>query len=68
MTIHETDEPPVDPSDLEEDDVHDVSAAGHLWLRQQRRVLQYMRLIEHEVPQLVRKSSSHVLLTGVDVL
>ena len=39
--------------DEDEGEVHDISAAGHLWLRQQRRMLYYMRLIEHEVPQLV---------------
>jgi hypothetical protein len=50
------DSPPVVFEDLttdDEDPEHDISAAGHLWLRQQRRMLYYMRLIEHEVPQLV---------------
>ncbi|KAF7347910.1 Cell division control/GTP binding protein [Mycena venus] len=34
-----------------EDD--DTAAAGHLMLRQQRQVLYYLRLIEHEMPKLV---------------
>lgn len=40
---------------VEEEEAHDVTSAGHLWLRQQRRMLYYMRLIELEVPQLVRE-------------
>ncbi|TCD63320.1 hypothetical protein EIP91_005666 [Steccherinum ochraceum] len=31
----------------------DVTSAGHLVLRQQRQVLYYMRLIEHDMPNLV---------------
>ncbi|KZT08957.1 uncharacterized protein LAESUDRAFT_723261, partial [Laetiporus sulphureus 93-53] len=31
----------------------DSSAAGHLLLRQERQVLYYLRLIEHEMPKLV---------------
>ncbi|KAG5342172.1 hypothetical protein E4T56_gene14103 [Termitomyces sp. T112] len=41
--------------DLLEDDFDedDTSTAGHLMLREQRRVLYYLRLIEHEMPKLV---------------
>ncbi|KAG6885853.1 hypothetical protein C0993_008816 [Termitomyces sp. T159_Od127] len=41
--------------DLLEDDYDDddSSSAGHLMLREQRRVLYYLRLIEHELPKLV---------------
>ena len=46
------------------------SSAGHLLLQQQRHMLKYMRLIEHEMPKLVRKScfilcvlSSYLLFT-----
>ncbi len=31
----------------------DTSAAGHMVLQQQRRMLYYLRLIEHEMPRLV---------------
>ncbi|KAA1468712.1 hypothetical protein DENSPDRAFT_771652 [Dentipellis sp. KUC8613] len=31
----------------------DSSSGGHIWLNQQRQTLQYLRLIEHEMPQLV---------------
>ncbi|THH33520.1 hypothetical protein EUX98_g663 [Antrodiella citrinella] len=31
----------------------DVSSAGHIMLRQQRKILYYMRLIEHDMPKLV---------------
>lgn len=36
--------------DFEDDD---TAGAGHLMLRQQRQVLYYLRLIEHEMPKLV---------------
>lgn len=41
--------------DLLDDDFDDddTSSAGHLMLREQRRVLYYLRLIEHEMPKLV---------------
>ncbi|KAG6862394.1 hypothetical protein C0995_011834 [Termitomyces sp. Mi166 len=41
--------------DLLEDDFDDddTTSAGHLMLREQRRVLYYLRLIEHEMPKLV---------------
>ncbi|KAG6898070.1 hypothetical protein C0992_006548 [Termitomyces sp. T32_za158] len=41
--------------DLLDDDFDDddTSSAGHLMLREQRRVLYYLRLIEHELPKLV---------------
>ena len=34
-------------------DDNDTASAGHLMLRQQRQVLYYLRLIEHEMPKLV---------------
>ncbi|KJA26060.1 hypothetical protein HYPSUDRAFT_133444 [Hypholoma sublateritium FD-334 SS-4] len=34
-------------------DVNDSPSSGHLILQQQRILLQYMRLIEHEMPKLV---------------
>ncbi|KAG6851196.1 hypothetical protein H0H93_015206 [Arthromyces matolae] len=41
--------------DLLDDDFDDddTTTAGHLMLREQRRVLHYLRLIEHEMPKLV---------------
>ncbi|THH18926.1 hypothetical protein EW146_g2141 [Bondarzewia mesenterica] len=36
--------------DFQEDD---TTAAGHIWLDQQRQTLHYLRLIEHEMPKLV---------------
>jgi len=41
--------------DLLEDeyDDDDTASAGHLMLREQRQVLYYLRLIEHEMPKLV---------------
>jgi len=32
---------------------HESTSAGHLMMRQHRQLLQYLRLIEHEVPSLV---------------
>lgn len=37
----------------DEYDDDDTTSAGHLMLREQRRVLYYLRLIEHEMPKLV---------------
>lgn len=37
----------------EEDTFNDTSSIGHEILEQQRQALNYMRLIEHEMPQLV---------------
>lgn len=34
-------------------DVHDSPSVGHIILQQQRMLLHYMRLIEHEIPKLV---------------
>lgn len=34
-------------------DVEDSPSGGHIILQQQREVLHYMRLIEHEMPKLV---------------
>ena len=41
--------------DLLDDDFDDddSASAGHIMLRQQRQVLHYLRLIEHEMPKLV---------------
>ena len=38
---------------LDDDGSLDTSSAGHIRLQQQRRVLYYWRLIEHEMPNLV---------------
>ena len=38
---------------LEEKFAHDdTTSVGHLFLAQQRRLLYYMRLIEHDMPKL----------------
>jgi len=37
----------------DEFDDDDSASAGHLMLRQQRQLLYYLRLIEHEMPKLV---------------
>ncbi|KAF8905488.1 mitochondrial ribosomal subunit protein-domain-containing protein [Gymnopilus junonius] len=47
-----------DPEDIwdqveEADEVDDSPTAGHILLQQQRQLLHYMRLIEHEMPKLV---------------
>lgn len=39
----------------EERDGLGSSSMGHLLLRQQRHMLNYLRLIEHDMPNLVRK-------------
>lgn len=39
----------------------DTTAVGHLILAQQRRLLYYMRLIEHDMPKLAGKSSLEVV-------
>lgn len=49
----QTDDLPVDMDDMVPQSEPDATSAGHLWLRQQRKVLYYMRLIEHELPELV---------------
>ena len=41
----------------EEKKEHGSSTLGHLLLHQQRHMLNYMRLIEHDMPNLVRESS-----------
>lgn len=43
--------------DLLDDDFDDddTTSAGHHMLREQRQVLYYLRLIEHEMPKLVGK-------------
>ncbi|KLO14491.1 hypothetical protein SCHPADRAFT_965876 [Schizopora paradoxa] len=38
----------------EEEDTNEGTSAGHMYLGQQRQVLQYMRLIEHDMPKLVQ--------------
>ena len=40
------------------------SSLGHLLLRQQRHLLNYMRLIEHDMPNLVRELNSFRLLSS----
>lgn len=48
------DEYPVDELDLDDSDqVEEMTSVEHLWVGQHRRLLYYMRLIEHELPQLV---------------
>lgn len=42
--------------DLEPSEVDDASSFGHLVLQQQRQMLYYMRLIEHEMPLLAGMS------------
>lgn len=37
----------------EPSDIEDSPSVGHLVLQQQRLLLNYMRLIEHEMPKLV---------------
>lgn len=39
----------LEPSETEDD----TTVAGHLMLRQHRQLLHHMRLIEHEMPNLV---------------
>ncbi|KAI0053344.1 hypothetical protein FA95DRAFT_1481854 [Auriscalpium vulgare] len=39
--------------DLEDFKDDDTTAGGHIYLHQQRQKLHYLRLIEHEMPQLV---------------
>ncbi|TFY84011.1 hypothetical protein EWM64_g10 [Hericium alpestre] len=46
-------EPKWGAADMEEFRDDDSTAAGHIWIQQQRQVLHYLRLIEHEMPQLV---------------
>lgn len=41
----------------DEYDDDDSASAGHLMLRQQRQVLYYLRLIEHEMPKLAGQFS-----------
>ncbi|TDL28509.1 hypothetical protein BD410DRAFT_227049 [Rickenella mellea] len=40
--------------DVEADSVEDVPAGAHIFLGQQREILTFMRLIEHDIPNLVR--------------
>ena len=50
---------PVAAEDLAET-VEEIPVVEQLWIEQQRRLLYYMRLIEHELPQLVGESyNSH---------
>lgn len=41
----------------------DTASSGHLMLRQQRQVLYYLRLIEHEMPKLVGKATNRLSLS-----
>ena len=49
------------------DNENDISSAGHLYLLQQRQNLQYLRLIEHEMPKLVGESSPRWLARQLTV-
>lgn len=51
----------LNPPDRQEDS----SSYGHLILQQQRQLLYYMRLIEHEVPQLVGEPQVVLLIRAV---
>lgn len=51
------DQYPVTVEDLEKT-VEEMHIVEQLWVAQQRRLLYYMRLIEHELPQLVGESSN----------
>ena len=44
----------------EPSDVEDSPSVGHLVLQQQRLLLNYMRLIEHEMPKLVGVYNSNI--------
>lgn len=44
----------------EPSDVEDSPSVGHLVLQQQRLLLNYMRLIEHEMPKLVGVCNSNI--------
>ena len=46
---------PVELEDLSET-LEEMPVVEQLWVEQQRKLLYYMRLIEHELPQLVGKS------------
>lgn len=45
-----------DADNENESDTNEGTSAGHLYLQQQRQVLNLMRLIEHDMPKLVRGS------------
>ena len=45
-------------------DDNDTASAGHLMLRQQRQVLYYLRLIEHEMPKLVGEQKVALVYFG----
>jgi len=53
---------------LEPDYGLDVPVAGHLMYRQQRQTLNYMRLMEHEVPKLVAFRKSFIPPTSTTPL
>lgn len=44
---------PISDDVIEKEADDDTTSAGHLMLQQQRQVLYYLRLIEHEMPKLV---------------
>ena len=48
---------PEEPEDVGD---KDTTSMGHVLLGQQRQLLHYLRLIEHEIPQLVGAYLSHV--------
>lgn len=47
---------PVEDADLDPPEFSDNSSVVHMRFRQHRKILYYMRLIEHELPQLVGAS------------
>lgn len=47
-------------------DDDDSASLGHMMLRQQREVLYYMRLIEHEMPKLVGETRQHTAVSPVN--
>lgn len=52
-----------------EDDPNEGTSAGHLYLEKQRQTLHYLRLIEHDMPRLVRQfisSSSSAIAQGIE--
>ena len=55
------------PDDVEEFQYDDTSSDGHRLLDQQRQILYYFRLIEHEMPKLVGTSIDVVVSKSTDI-
>ena len=49
------------PEEIEDVGDKDTTSMGHVMLSQQRQLLHYMRLIEHEIPELVGVCSLHAI-------